>query len=128
MIQTHLIDPEFLDISSEHDRLEDICNFFAVEAVDIYRMEKSLTKLKMNIKSFLAGYKEILAHNQSTMNDFYTEEYLPVNFHLALMILMSILNIQHMGDLFGGEAGIQEEVSLRCELIEQVLNDKSFPE
>lgn len=128
MIQTHLIDPEFLDISSEHDRLEDICNFFAVEAVDIYRMEKSLTKLKMNIKSFLAGYKEILAHNQSTMNDFYIEEYIPVNFHLALMILMSILNIQHMGDLFGGEAGIQEEVSLRCELIEQVLNDKSFPE
>ena len=41
---------------------------------------------------------------------------------------MSILNIQNMGDLFGGKAGIQEEVSLRCELIEQLLNDKSFPE
>ncbi len=128
MIQTYLIDPEFLDSANDHDRLEDICNFFAVEAVDIYRMEKSLTKLKMNIKSFLTGYKEILAYNQQNLNDFYSEKYLPVNFHLALMILMSILNIQNMGDLFGGKSGIQEEVSLRFDLIEEVLKDNSFPE
>ncbi|MHA2174580.1 MAG: hypothetical protein ACXACP_14070 [Candidatus Hodarchaeales archaeon] len=128
MIQTHLIDPEFLDISSEHDRLEDICNFFAVEAVDTFRMEKSLTKLKMNIKAFLAGYKEILAYKQLNINDYYSKGLIPVNFHLALMILMSILNIQNMGDLFGGESGIQKEVSLRCELIEQLLKDSSFPE
>jgi len=128
MIQTYLIDPEFLDSSDEHDRLEDICNFFAVEAVDLYRMDKSLVKLRMNIKSFLAGYKEILAHNQSDLEDYYTGTYIPINFHLALMILMSILNIQTMGDLFGGEAGIKKEVELRCNLIQKLLTDNSFLE
>ena len=127
MIQTHIIDPEFLDISSEHDRLEDICNFFAVEAVDQYRIDRTLTKLAMNIKSFLAGYKEILAHNQGNFTDFYSKSYIPINFHLALMILMSILNIQHMGDIFGGESGIQKEITLRCNLIEKLLDDDSFP-
>ena len=128
MIQTHIIDPEFLDISSEHDRLEDICNFFAVEAVDQYRMDKTLTKLAMNIKSFLAGYKEILAHNQSSFTGYYSKNYIPINFHLALMILMSILNIQHMEDIFDGEAGIQREIALRSNLIEKLLKDSSFPD
>jgi hypothetical protein len=128
MIQTYLIDPEFLDSSDEHDRLEDICNFFAVEAVDLYRMDNSLVKLRMNIKSFLSGYKEILAYNQCNLEDFFTGTYIPVNFHLALMILMSILNIQSMGDLFGGEAGIIKEVAFRCNLIEKLLNDNSFLE
>ncbi|MHA1946224.1 MAG: aminoglycoside phosphotransferase family protein [Candidatus Hodarchaeales archaeon] len=128
MIQTYLIDPEFLDSSDEHDRLEDICNFFAVEAVDLYRMDKSLVKLSMNIKSFLSGYKEILAYNQCNLEDFYTDSYIPINFQLALMILMSILNIQNMGDLFGGEAGITKEVALRCSLIEKILKDNSFLE
>ncbi len=127
MIQTHIIDPEFLDITSEHDRLEDICNFFAVEAVDLYRNDKSLTKLAMNIKSFLAGYKEILAHNQSSFTDYYSNSFIPINFHLALMILMSILNIQHMEDIFGGKTDIQKEIALRCELIEKLLEDNSFP-
>jgi hypothetical protein len=127
MIKTHLIDPEFLDISTEHDRLEDICNFFAVEAVDLFRINSSLEKLTMNIKSFLSGYKEILAHNQHNFDDFYDNSYIPLNFHLALMILMSILTIQQMGDLFGGEAGIQKEVVLRCNLIEKLLQDNSFP-
>ncbi|MHA1992984.1 MAG: hypothetical protein ACW97Z_00420 [Candidatus Hodarchaeales archaeon] len=127
MIQTHIIDPEFLDISSEHDRLEDICNFFAVEAVDQYRMDKTLTKLAMNINTFFTGYKEILAHKQHSLNDYYSKTYIPINFHLALMILMSILNIQHMDDLFGGEVGIQREISLRCNLIEKLLEDDSFP-
>ncbi len=128
MIQTHIIDPEYLDGSFEHDRLEDICNFFAVEAVDQYRSDRSLTKLAMNIKSFLTGYKEILAHNQSSLRDYYSKTYIPINFHLALMILMSILNIQHMGDIFGGETGIQAEIALRCNLIEKLLEQDSFPE
>ena len=128
MIQTYLIDPEFLDSSNEHDRLEDICNFFAVEAVDLFRMDSSLVKLTMNIKSFLSGYKEILAYNQCNLEDYYTGTYIPINFHLALMVLMSILNIQSMGDLFGGEVGITKEVALRCSLIEKLLNNNSFLE
>ena len=128
MIQSYLIDPEYLDSSDEHDRLEDICNFFAVEAVDLYRMDNSLVKLGMNIKSFLSGYKEILAYNQCNLNDFYFGSYIPITFHLALMILMSILNIQNMGDLFGGEAGITKEVTMRCSLIDKILNDSSFLE
>ncbi|MCK4847551.1 MAG: aminoglycoside phosphotransferase family protein [Candidatus Heimdallarchaeota archaeon] len=128
MIQTYLIDPEFLDSSNEHDRLEDICNFFAVEAVDLFRMDNTLVKLSMNIKSFLSGYKEILAYNQSNLEDYYSGTYIPLNFHLSLMVLMSILNIQNMGDLFGGEVGISKEVALRCSLIEKLLNDNSFLE
>jgi len=128
MIQTYLIDPEFLDSSDEHDRLEDICNFFAVEAVDLFRMDKSLDKLRMNIKSFLSGYKEVLAYNQCNLEDFYIGTYIPINFHLALMVLMSILNILNMGDLFGGEVGITKEVALRCSLIEKLLENNTFLE
>ncbi len=128
MIRTHLIDPEYLDTSTEHDRLEDICNFFAVEAVDQYRHDKTLKKFRMNMKSFLSGYSEVLAHEQSSLTKYYSGTYLPVNFHLALMVLMSILNIQDMGDLFGGESGIKNEVILRCQLIETLLNWNSFPD
>ena len=127
MIKTHLIDPEFLDTSNEHDRLEDICNFFAVEAVDLFRIDQSLTKLTMNIKSFLTGYKEILAHHQNNLEEFYTTSYIPINFHLALMVLMSIINIQQMTDIFGKD-GIHQEVDLRCTLIEKVLQNKTFPD
>ncbi|MFX0209733.1 MAG: hypothetical protein ACFFDT_27375 [Candidatus Hodarchaeota archaeon] len=129
MIHTHLIDPEYLDLSTEHDRLEDICNFFAVEAVDQYRQDKELTKFRMNMKSFLSGYNEVLAHEQTSFSKYYLGgDYIPVNFHLALMILMSIINIQDMADLFGGEAGIQNEVLLRCQLIEKLLKWNSFPD
>ena len=134
MIQTHLIDPEYLETSTEHDRLEDICNFFAVEAVDHFRHDKSLNKFRMNVKSFLSGYSEVLAHEQASFSKYYlsvtkdSKPYIPVNFHLALMILMSIINIQDMADLFGGETGIQNEVILRCQLIEKLLKWKSFPD
>ncbi|UCG02055.1 MAG: phosphotransferase [Candidatus Heimdallarchaeota archaeon] len=129
MIITHLIDPEYLDTSTEHDRLEDICNFFAVEAVDQYRQDRELTKFRMNVKSFLSGYREVLAHEQTSFQNYYSGgNYIPVNFHLALMILMSIINIQDMEDLFGGERGIQNEVLLRCQLIEKLLNWNSFPD
>ena len=129
MIHTHLIDPEYLDTSTEHDRLEDICNFFAVEAVDQYRQDRELKKLRMNVKSFFSGYNEILAHEQTSFQNYYSGgNYIPVNFHLALMILMSIINIQDMTDLFGSERGIQNEVLLRCQLIEKLLNWNSFPD
>lgn len=128
MIRTHLIDPEYLDTSSEHDRLEDICNFFAVEAVDQFRIDRSLSKFRMNMKSFLTGYNEVLAHEQTSFSNFFSGTYIPFNFHLALMILMSILNIQDMTDLFGSETGIQNEVVLRCQLIEQLLQWNSFPD
>ncbi len=128
MIQTHIIDPEYLDTSKEHDRLEDICNFFAVEAVDQYRIDKSLTKLRMNVKSFLSGYSEVLAHERTSLSKYYRGNYIPVNFHLALMILMSIIHIQNMTDLFGGKTGIQNEMLLRCQLIEKLLNWDSFPD
>jgi hypothetical protein len=127
MIHTNLIDPEYLDTSTEHDRLEDICNFFAVEAVDQYRQDKKLTNFRMNMNSFFSGYSEFLAHKQSSLDNFYTGKYIPVNFHLALMILMSILNIQNMTDIFGGEAGVRREMNLRLELIQKLLEWNSFP-
>ena len=127
MIKTHLIDPEFLDTSTEHDRLEDICNFFAVEAVDLFRIDQSLKKLTMNVKSFLTGYQEILAQQQKNFGMYYSNSYIPVNFHLALMILMSIINIQNMTDIFG-EDGIHQEVDLRCSLIEKLLQNNTFPD
>jgi hypothetical protein len=127
MIHSHLIDPEYLDHSNEHDRLEDICNFFTVEAVDQYRHDKELRNFRMNMKSFFSGYSEFLAHEQSSLEKFYTGSYIPVNFHLALMILMSILNIQDMTDIFGGEGGLQAEMNLRYELIQKLLEWNSFP-
>lgn len=131
MIQTHLIDPEFLDMSStDHDRLEDICNFFVVETVDVYRHDPELRRLRMNLKAFLSGYQEFLALEQSTLVEMYpsNKNYIPINFHLALMVLMSILNIQGMTDLFGGAGKMQKEMMLRYELIERLLKWQSFPD
>ncbi|MHA2306082.1 MAG: phosphotransferase [Candidatus Hodarchaeales archaeon] len=128
MIHSYIIDPEYLETSTEHDRLEDICNFFAVEAVDQYRHDRNLTNFRMNMKSFFSGYSEFLAYEQSSLEKFYTGSYTPVNFHLALMILMSVLNIQNMTDIFGGESGLQQEMNLRFELIQKLLEWKSFPD
>ncbi|MFW9855603.1 MAG: hypothetical protein ACFFFG_11105 [Candidatus Thorarchaeota archaeon] len=131
MIQTHLIDPEFLDMTStDHERLEDICNFFAVETVDVYRQDPELRTLRLNLKSFLSGYKEFLALGQSSLAEMYPNDknYIPINFHLALMVLMSILNIQGMPELFGGDQGLKKEILLRQELIERLLTWESFPD
>ncbi len=128
MIHTHLIDPEYLDTTTEHDRLEDICNFFAVEAVDIYRQNQNLTRLKLNMNSFLAGYNEILALKHHSLNSYYTGNYVPLHFHMAIMILMSILNILNMTDFFGGESGLENEINMRIKLIEIFLNWTTFPD
>ncbi|MHA1214132.1 MAG: phosphotransferase [Candidatus Hodarchaeales archaeon] len=128
IIQTYIIDPEFLDMSNEHDRLEDICNFFVVEAVDQYKFDKSLTRLCTNLKAFLAGYNEILALQQESINSFYQNSYIPINFHLALMILMSILNIQNMTDVFQTGTALANETNLRCELIKKLLDWPTFPD
>jgi hypothetical protein len=128
MIHTYLIDPEYLDTSNEHDRLEDICNFFAVEAVDMFRNDQTLSKFRMNVKSFISGYNEILAHQQTSFDKYYSTKYIPMNFHLALLILISIINIQDMHDIFGGEPGIQKETYLRFQLIETLLDWNTFPD
>ncbi len=128
MIHTHLIDPEYLDTSTEHDRLEDICNFFAVEAVDVFRQDKSLTRLKLNMNSFLAGYNEILALKNCSLHSYYSDSYIPVHFHLAVMTLMSILNILNVPDLFNGPTGLEKEIEMRIELIEELLGWTTFPD
>jgi len=128
MIQTYIIDPEFLDMNSEHDRLEDIANFFTIETVNQYRLDKSLSRLTTNIKSFLSGYNEILALEQLSLGSLYPSGYIPLNFHLALMVLMSILNIQGMLDIFSTELAMANEISLRCELIQKLLEWQTFPD
>lgn len=84
----------------------------------------------MNLKAFLSGYQEFLALEQSTLVEMYpsNKNYIPINFHLALMVLMSILNIQGMTDLFGGAGKMQKEMMLRYELIERLLKWQSFPD
>ena len=128
MIQTHIIDPEFIDMNCEHDRLEDMANFFTIEAVDQYRLDKSLTRLSTNMKSFLSGYNEILALEKLSLDSLYPSGYIPLNFHLALMILLSILNIQGMRDIFDTDLAMNNEISLRCELIGRLLEWPTFPD
>ncbi len=120
ILRTHLIDPEFLTIEETNtDRCEDICNFFVHRAITEYRTTKKLEKTPKDILSFLSGYNEILAYNNANIYQFY-DNVLPVNFHLAQAILLSILNFLSLPEA-QNEAYATQEIELRLGLIRHLL-------
>ncbi|MFX1253139.1 MAG: hypothetical protein ACFFCZ_16145 [Promethearchaeota archaeon] len=120
ILRTHLIDPEFLTIEETHtDRFEDISNFFVHRAITEYRTTKKLEKTPKDILSFLSGYNEILAYSNANIYQFY-DNVLPVNFHLAQAILLSILNYLSLPEA-QNEAHASQEIELRLGLIRHLL-------
>ncbi|MFX0063916.1 MAG: hypothetical protein ACFFC7_17235, partial [Candidatus Hermodarchaeota archaeon] len=120
ILRTHMIDPEFLTIEETNtDRCEDICNFFVHRAITEYRTTQKLEKTPKDILSFLSGYNEILAYNNANIYQFY-DNVLPVNFHLAQAILLSILNFLSLPEA-QNEAYMTQEIELRLGLIRHLL-------
>ncbi len=121
IIMTHLIDPEFLDVSRTVDRSEDICNFFVTQIVS-----DGLEKTKKDLSAFMSGYNEVLAYygNGRGLSQYYETEVPSLNFHLAQGVLLSILNILGMPpDLFGGSEGLSNEVTNRINLTNTILTE-----
>ena len=126
IIWTHVLDPEYLDKEKKHDRLEDICNFFAIECVDHYRRDKGLYRFKINLKAFISGYNEIMAIKNKNLSDFYNESP-PINFFLSIMILLGMINILSMRELYPSDEDIKKETELRLTLIKYLLTEPKFP-
>lgn len=98
----HLIDPEFMQTTPIHDRFADIANFFVNRAINEFQLKGDLFQISRELRSFMAGYNELLAYNLADFKKFYeksdsiSDSY---NYHLALAILLSILNLISMPDM-----------------------------
>ncbi len=123
ILRTHLIDPEFLDTTPVIDRCEDICNFFVVSAIREYKNTGKLIQVGKDIRTFIAGYNEILARHFTQLRNFYTKV-VPINFHLGQGILLSILNYLAMPETQGTDT--VTEVSQRLALVELLLTSPSL--
>ncbi|MFX1512095.1 MAG: hypothetical protein ACFFCQ_05880 [Promethearchaeota archaeon] len=123
ILRAHLIDPEFLDLTPVIDRCEDICNFFVVSAIKEYKETGKLVQVGKDIRTFIAGYNEILARKYTQLRNFYTKE-VPINFHLAQGILLSILNYLSMPETQNQDT--VSEVSQRLALVELLLSSPSL--
>ncbi|MHA2364883.1 MAG: hypothetical protein ACXAC7_13085 [Candidatus Hodarchaeales archaeon] len=99
ILVSHLIDPEFLEFTNPiHDRFIDIANFFVNRAISEFQLKGNLFQISRELRSFMAGYEEILAYDRRTIKNYYpkTDSF---NYHLALGILLSILNLISMPDM-----------------------------
>ena len=61
-------------------------------------MKQNLFQISRDIKSFIAGYNEILAYDLMSVKKFYPSGD-TFNYHLSLGILLSILNLVTMEDV-----------------------------
>lgn len=118
ILVAHLIDPEFLQKDSDIDRFEDIANFFVNLAIKEFELKNNLFQITREIRSFLAGYNEVLAYALLSIETFYPEGS-TFNYHLALGILLSILNLLNIGM---APAYIDSQVKLRVKLVNLLLD------
>ena len=119
LVRTHIIDPEFLDTSGEVDRLEDIVNFFLIEAIDEWRTSQQLLRTSEQIRSFLVGYNEFLAHSRHSLETFYATT-IPIQFQMALGVLLATLNFLALPEAKKGDA--TKEIDTRVTLAEELLS------
>lgn len=117
----HLIDPDFLEKTTTTDRLEDIANFFSHKVIQEWMDKRRLSQSTRDIDAFIAGYNEILAFNKEDLFNYYTE-LPPFNFHLALRILFSILNLASMSDIDGNY--LIQQSQERINLAQKLLNSE----
>ena len=116
LLMAHLIDPEFLQPDSRSDRFEDIANFFVNRAIHEYQLKGNLFQITRELKSFLAGYDEILAYKLSKLKNYYFETD-TFNYHLALSIVLSILNLLSMEDVSNEYISSQMESRLKLAVL-----------
>lgn len=117
LLMAHLIDPEFLQTeTSTSDRFEDIANFFVHRAIQEYQLKQSLFQITREIRSFLSGYNEVLAYKLFSMKKYYNGEF-TFNYHLALGVVLSILNLISMPDVTQEYISSQMEPRLKLAVL-----------
>ena len=124
LLMAHLIDPEFLQTEAISDRFEDIANFFVTRAIQEYQMKGKLFQITRELRSFLAGYDEILAYKLKKLKLFYPKSD-TFNYHLALGIVLSILNLMSLNEA-ENTAYLSSQMELRLKLAVQLLESPSI--
>ena len=124
LLMAHLIDPEFLQIDATSDRFEDIANFFVNRAIQEFQMKGKLFQITRELRSFLAGYDEILAYKLKKLKLFYPKND-TFNYHLALGIMLSILNLMSL-DEAENTAYVSSQMEIRLKLAVQLLESPSI--
>lgn len=124
LLMAHLIDPEFLQTEPISDRFEDIANFFVNRAIQEYQMKGKLFQITRELRSFLAGYDEILAYKLKKLNLFYPKRD-TFNYQLALGIVLSILNLMSLSES-EDNSYISSQMELRLKLAVQLLESPSI--
>ena len=119
----HLIDPEFIDTNPGIDRFEDIANFFVNRAIQEFQLKQNLFQITRDIKSFIAGYNEILAYDLMSINKFYPNGD-TFNYHLSLGILLSILNLVTMEDV--EIEYVKKQAQNRVKIVNYLLDSPSL--
>ena len=124
LLMSHLIDPEFLQTEPSSDRFEDIANFFVNRAIQEYQIKGKLFQITRELRSFLAGYDEILAYKLKKLKLFYQLGD-TFNYQLALGILLSILNLMSLSES-EDTSYISTQMELRLKLAVQLLESPSI--
>ena len=124
LLMAHLIDPEFLQTEAISDRFEDIANFFVNRAIQEFQMKGKLFQITRELRSFLAGYDEILAYKLNRLTLFYPKSD-TFNYHLALGIVLSILNLMSMEEA-QDKSYLANQMELRLKLAVQLLESPSI--
>ena len=122
ILTAHLIDPEFMQISPVHDRFADIANFFVNRAISEFQLKDNLFQNSRELQSFMAGYNELLAYNLIDTKNFYKKRD-SYNYHLALAILLSILNLITMPDM--SPEYVSQQMKPRVKLALFLLDEKT---
>ncbi len=122
LLRIYLIDPEFLEEQVSADRLEDISNFFVTEMISspLGISEETLLNIKPQLTQFLRGYESILLSKGLNIRSLYQQKN-PLNFHLALSIVLATLNYTFMQDLHESEAHFMAEVNKRLNVARRLL-------
>lgn len=124
LLMSHLIDPEFLQTEPTSDRFEDIANFFVNRAIQEFQIKGKLFQITRELRSFLAGYDEILAYKLKKLKLFY-----PIgdtfNYQLALGIVLSILNLMSLSES-DDTTYISSQMELRLKLAVLLLESPSI--
>ncbi|MHA1990049.1 MAG: hypothetical protein ACW981_03460 [Candidatus Hodarchaeales archaeon] len=119
----HLIDPEFIEKTPNIDRFEDIANFFVNRTIQEFQLKQNLFQITREIKSFIAGYNEILAYDLMALEKCYPNGD-TFNYHLSLSILLSILNLVAMEDV--NLDYVKNQAKERIILVNYILDSPSF--
>ena len=123
ILVAHLIDPEFLENNPNIDRFEDVANFFVPRTINEYQLKRTLFQTSREVRTFIAGYNEVLAYDLRSMDGYYPDGD-TFNYQLGLSLLLSILNLIGMPGV--EKDYVRQQLQLRVALATSLLVGSSI--